>query len=55
MVSQVANLGKPSYAAVAPWGIVSLEIHTPSQASELSGCRYRGEPICGINRDKPSE
>jgi hypothetical protein len=54
MVSQVANLGKPSYAAVAPWGIVSLEIQT-SQASELSGCRYRGEPICGINRDKPSE
>ena len=34
MVSQVASLGKRSYAAAAPWGIVSPEIHTPSQAPQ---------------------
>jgi hypothetical protein len=44
MVTQVANLGKRSHAAAAPWGIVSREIHTPSQASQMSECRYRGEP-----------
>jgi hypothetical protein len=56
MVSQVANLGKQSSAAAAPWGMVSPEISTPL-ASILKWVSVVTveKPTCGINRDKLSE